>query len=623
MFDIVEYLESHDCEIKNAGADNIHTHCFFCDEDTNKAGRLYINVDELGDKYGLGFCFLCNTRTNINGIRRNFGDTPLDSGEITLELPKVNAVVDYATELYHQKLMDTPDAFNFLNNDRGLSEQTIISARLGWAPGGSFIHSELVKQFSPEEILEAGLTNKFSQDFFREEITIPYLHYGRAFYLRGKKIGGKYRGVSGMPVSLYGTDSIIGADTVLATEGELCCLHLQQLGFNAVGVPGAQTWKNEWDEYFEEVKRLYIVFDADKAGKAGAEKLSKHVGSKSRIVELPKKGIDVEDFIVKLGKNREDIDYLLSKSRGGILITVQEAFSRWTEVEGNPNRQGLVFNVSSLDASVNHGLLPGQVLTVIAKTGVGKTAYSVNMLHRMRMIKPDLSVMFLSLEQTRNEMFDRFHKVHTFYDPTATPADTVQYWNDNLMLVDKNMVSQPEFEDSIYQFTYETNKDLDIAIVDYLGYFARGSRGSSEYERITNAIMDIKAVAKETQIAIVDLHQSNRSGEFGKELSADQGKGSGGIEETSDMMLTMWSPDNQKDADPENNTGQVIQRLVKNRNGPAGTLIKYQWAPLTMAMVPLTDVQYLQRAINERQYAAAGDTWQEAIKRHRGGGLKL
>lgn len=623
MFDIVEYLESKDCEIKNAGADNIHTHCFFCDEDTNKAGRLYVNVDELGDKYGLGFCFLCSTRTNVNGIRHHFGDAPLDSSEVTLDVSKTNAVVNFATELYHQRLMDTPEAFEFLNNERAFTEQTIVSARLGWAPGGSFLHGELVKEFSPEEILESGLTNKFSQDYFREEITIPYLQYGRAYNMRGKKIGGKYRGLPGVSVSLYGTDSIIGSETVVITEGEFCSLHLQQLGYDSIGVPGAQTWKTEWDEYIEEAKRCYVIFDTDKPGKAGAEKLSKHVGSRTRIVELPKKGIDIEDFIVKLGKNREDVDYLLAKSKGGILITVQEAFNRWTEVEGNPNRQGLVFNIQSLDASVNHGLLPGQVLTVISKTGVGKTQFSVNMLHRMRMVNPDLSVMFLSLEQTRNEMFDRLHKVHTFYDPTATPADTVQYWDNNMMLIDKNMVTEPEFEDSIYQFVYETGKDLDIGVVDYLGYFARGSRGSSEYERITNAIMDLKAVAKETQISMLVPHQSNRSGEFGKELSADQGKGSGGIEETSDMMLTMWSPDNQKDSDPENNTGQVIQRLVKNRNGPAGTLIKYQWAPLTMAMVPITDIQYLQRAINERSYAAAGDTWQECLARHRGGGLKL
>lgn len=957
MLDIVEYLESKNLEVFRQGSDNVHTHCFFCDEDTDKAGRLYVNVNEDSEKFGLSYCFLCNHSTNLNGLLRHFGDDPINED---IPAPEFSPILEEATQFYHECLMNNVEAFDFLVEERGLSEQTIISARLGWAPGGSELHGHLIKSFSPEELLESQLTNRFSQDFFKEEIIIPYLDYGRTYNIRGKKIGGKYRGLPNTGVSLYGTDSVIGEKTVLITEGEFCALHLQQLGFHAVGVPGAQTWKDDWHDVLEEVMRAYILFDNDKAGKAGAEKLSAKLGPKSRVVEVPKKGYDIEDYIVKLGKNKEDIDYLLSKAKGGILVTVDDAFSRWREIEGNPNIQGLKFNVDSLDLNMNHGLLPGQLITLISKTGVGKsqpvssllpspngpikmgdisigdrvfgadglpvevigvydrgyldtyrvtfsdktfldvgadhiwsvskrtgrsrsfsvwenkttlelegdlkyrrefkwiipltkpveyekrvlpiepytlgaviangnttqsstqlttpdrdvasrcrsegydltlindqtdgvceryiirntigkfrsigltvkssekfiprdyltssvdqrvallqglmdgdgssrasqqrrsvyyfttsiklaanmielvnslggtatmskdnrssgsgnttyrlnimmphgiypfsskrknlkvnstyktnpkraivsiekvgteehrcikvnaddslylgsynytvthnTAFMVNMIHRMKMVRPDLRIMFFSLEQTRNEIFDRMHKINCFYNPTAQPIDTADLWRDGFLMVDKNMIKEDDVVDSIYQFAYELGEVPHLFIMDYLGYFARGCRGNSEYERTTNAVMDLKAICKDMQVVGFAPHQANRSGRFGEELAADQAKSSGAVEETSDVLISMWSPDAKEGIRDEDKTGEVHQRIKKNRNGPANMIARYQWAPLTMAMVPLEDINYVNRAAKERKYAAAGDTLEQALMRHAGGGIDL
>lgn len=964
MLDVVEYLESKGSEVFQQGSDNVHTHCMFCDEDTEKAGRLYVNVNEDSEKFGLSYCFLCNHSTNLNGLMRHFGDDPVEEDVPAVEF---SPVLEEATKFYHECLLNNPEAFNWLVEERGFDEQTIISARLGWAPGGSKLHGHLIQRFTPEEIQESGLVlNRFSHDFFREEVIIPYLDYGRTYNMRGKKIGGKYRGLPGKSVSLYGTDAIIGEKKALITEGEFCALHLQQLGFSAVGVPGAQTWKDEWDDVIEEVMRAYVVFDSDKAGKAGAEKLSTKLGPKSRVVDIPKKGYDVEDYIVKLGKNKEDIEYLLSKAKGGIVVSVDEAFSRWREVEGNPNVQGLKFNIDALDLNMNHGLLKGQLITLISKTGTGKqnphstiiptpigdrrfgdlevgdevfglngkptkvlaiheqgvtdayritfsdgtsvlaglehlwevvsrgggerkwiakevlttkqimdnglrcgyrdkeyryripmvspvqyedaklfippytmgaliangdtkshspivrtpdedvwrrikdegvdaspfksysgacpgtrirgsakhlryygldvksgdkfipydyligsvaqrvallkglmdgdgsnpstygdhhkrclryhttssrlandfirlvnslggtatvasqerigdsgrpysdislnimlpkeirdglftdrkegedsvrhvhvphraivsiekeskvnqrcitvdspdslyaitenyimthnTAFMVNMLQRMKMVKPDLKVMFFSLEQMRNEIFDRMYKTHRFYEPTIQPVDTAEWWRDSLLMVDKNMIREEEVLDSIYQFTYEMGEPPDLFIMDYLGYFARGCKGNSEYERVTNAVMDLKAICKDVQSVGFAPHQANRTARFGEELSADQAKSSGGVEETSDVVMTMWTPDAREGVSDEDKTGEVWQRIKKNRNGPANMQARYQWAPLSMAMVPLNDIRYLERAKRERKYAAAGDTFEEAMVRHADGG---
>ena len=610
--DLKEYLESKNCEVTVRGEENVSTHCFFCDEDKNKAGRLYVNNSPDSDKYGLFFCFLCNESGNVNKIRRHFGDEPIDiSSDV-----EYNPVIEAAASYYEAKLLENVEAYRYLMEERGFTEDTIKSARFGWADGGLVNH--LIKHFKTEDIKSSGLVTAVGEDFFRDEIIIPYLHYGKAFQLRSKKIGGKYRSAPGSKMMLYGIDHLIGEKTAIITEGELCALHLQQLGFAAVGVPGANTWKADWLELFDEAKRIYVIYDSDKAGKAGAENVASKVGPRSRIVSLPQKNIDIEDYIVKYSHNIDDVSFLLRKAKGGILVSVHEAVERWQEIEGNPDVTGIRFNVPRLDSEMNFGLLPGQVMTMIAKTNSGKSLMSINFFERIKMLNPDIKILYISLEQTRNEWFERANRIHNFYEPGASIVDVENFWSNNFFLVDKNRISEEELYDSIEQFEYETGSMPDIVCIDYLGYYARGVEGASEYDRTTNAIMNLKAVAKELQVSMIVPHQSNRTGDFGKELRADMAKSSGAIEETSDILLSLWNTA-QKDQDQQqqnpDDDGAIFQRILKSRNGRVNGLARYTFCPLTLAMVPDDDVEYHKRALFERQCFLAGDNYQTFIGR--------
>src|SRR5690606_13395167 len=107
-----------------------------------------------------------------------------------------------------------------------------------------------------------------------------------------------------------------------------------------------------------------------------------------------------------------------------------------------------------------------------------------------------------------------------------------------------------------------------------------------------------------------------------KELEADQGRGAGTVEETSDLMLALWAPDQAAGLTEDQKRGQVHQKILKSRNGGVGTFIPYQFAPLTLAMVPLDDPLY-ERALQERMYASAGDNWKQAVTRHKTGSMRL
>lgn len=614
MLDIVEYLEEKGHWVKQKGSRNVHTHCPVHGEDVTAPGRLYINVDENDDKWGLWTCFRCGAKGGINALRQHFGDAPLEG----VEAEKYNHLYQIAANYYSCALFDHPEAYEYLTQARGLSDDTIVQARIGWCDGGLANHLREAGHLQ-EDMQASGLVDRYGQDTYRNQLCIPYLSYGNVTQLRFKPLGQKTVSMWEVPTEMYGVDSIIGEDTVVIAEGEIDQLTLRQMGFPAVGIPGALSWKQAWTEHLEDVKRFYIIYDSDGAGKRGAEKVAAALGPRARIVEMPKKKIDVNDWYVKHGKRREDFDYLFSKAKGGLLVTVQEAYERWTEIEGNDRLAGLRTNIDPLDRAMHFGLLPGQVMTLLARTGVGKSIWSINLFHRMRMANPDVKILFASLEQGRNEWFERAHRIHNFYEPGATVVDTINYWKDNILILDKNRITDEELEDSIDQYSYDLGKVPDLICVDYLGYYARSFPGN-EKEKTIAAIMGLKSMAREYGTVIYTPHQANRTGQLGGEVSLEMAKDSSAVEETSDLMLTVWAPDHR--IGNEENTGEIYQKLVKSRNGGVGSQFRYQYAPLTLAMVPIEDPLY-RRALAEKNWAAAGDNWKEAVERHKTGSTSL
>jgi 5S rRNA maturation endonuclease (ribonuclease M5) len=614
--EIKEYLEEKGCSVRDRGVDHISTHCVFCNEEDTKQGRLYINNDENSDKYGVYFCFLCGSKGGINQLRAHFGDEPLDIDNYV----EANPIVDIAAQYYFEKLLENKEAYNYLTKDRGLSDETIVRARLGWADGSLCTHL-LQKGFTAEEIQDTKLVNKYGEDTFDSHIIFPYMEYGRAIQLRGKPIGGKTMSTSQPQALPYGLDSMIGEDTVIIAEGEIDTLTLQQFGYPCIGVPGVHTFKEGWEEYLEGIKRIYIMFDPDKDGKAGAEKLATRLGTRVRVVELPKAKVDVNEYFVKYGKEKEDFDYLIRKAKGGILISVDECYEEWLDVEGNPDNKGLLFGYDALDNAFERSLMVGQVMSMIARTGNGKTIFTINLLQRMKLMKPDIKILFLSLEQTRNEWFERAYRINNFYYPGMTPLENRDFWKNNIYIIDKNRVSEDQLVDSIEQFQYEMGEIPDLVVVDYLGYYARSFPGTSDKEKVSAAIMGGKEIAKEYKTRMFFPHQANRTNQLGTRLSVDQAKDAATVEETSDIMLTLWRPDQHEGATPED-SGKVMQEIVKTRQGGFGTLISYVYCPLTFAMIPTSDILYAQ-AIAERQYAMAGDSFEQAVERHITGNMNI
>ena len=123
----------------------------------------------------------------------------------------------------------------------------------------------------------------------------------------------------GAHAELYGWDRVLAnPEQIILCEGEFDRLALESRGFAAVtSTGGALTFRLTWAEAFREIPQVYICFDNDSPGQAGAERVARLI-PRARLVRLPDEvgdGGDVTDFFVRLGRSREEFVRLLEAAQ--------------------------------------------------------------------------------------------------------------------------------------------------------------------------------------------------------------------------------------------------------------------------------------------------------------------
>jgi KaiC/GvpD/RAD55 family RecA-like ATPase len=579
---VEDYLTGKGWQFKRSGYE-LHGACFFCGEDPHKRGRLYVNVEDSSDgPSGKFMCHLCGTKGNLITIMKHFGDkfeTPKDTDD-SYGSYAVSNVWNAATLYYQNALKGRPDVVDWLREKRGLSDETIERFKLGWAGGGLRLHL-LQSGHRLEDMQKTGLVDAQGRDFLIAHVTIPYEVGGDTVQIRGKDMGGKYMSPRGGKVRMFNVNSSWGTEECFITEGEFDCILLEQLGFKSVGVPGAQTWQQSWSAQFTDLKRVYVCFDNDAAGITGREKVLTALGSKAKVVTLPV-GVDVTDYFVTEKHSKEDFESLVRVGTLGLLRTVEDAYKEWLEAS---TASGINLGWGRFDKALGKGFMEAQLMVLLAKTGTGKTIWLINTFQRLAMVNPDAKILFVSLEQTADEWFERACRIYRFYNPEAGNEDAVDYWKDRIMIVDRNSVKEVELEETIDNYVTNFGCKPDVIGVDYLGYWARGFRGEA-YERTTAAIMSLKRIAKDYRVRIIAPHQVGRSGRSGEELASDMARDSGSVEETADFVMGLWRPDNKAGNAQQPNDWIVNVDLLKSRHGNGGVRLVYRLAPYSLALVP-------------------------------------
>jgi KaiC/GvpD/RAD55 family RecA-like ATPase len=596
--DLVGYLVSKGVQPHRAAGAEVRVHCMFCiDGDPKGRGKLYLNTETW-----LWDCKRCGETGNRKKLMNHFGDedTLTHAGldpAVRLRILKETA------DIAHDMLLGNEEMLEYLLS-RGLSPETIERRKYGYVPRNVGLSHMLPsrEKFTYKDLIGTGLILLNGSEFFNHHILIPFYSHGQVVQIRAKQPEGKYLTLGGDAVRLYNQDALHGALDAFVTEGEFDADMVEQAFMESglprlqstavVGLSGASAWPDGLVESFDGCRRVFIGLDPDEMGKRHAEKLAKEIGNRARVLRLPEElpKCDWTDFLKpKSEKNPHgghtwrDVQRLMAEAdlSGKRMFSVSDAHAKWDK--RNESAPGLKLGWASMDAILRPGLKPGQVLIPLAKTGTGKSVFMSNIAHNLA----DRFVLYVSLELTAEEIFEHLRRIHRFWFPAATEDERDLYYA-NLRIVDQNRIGKGDLKEYIQEYTDLVGRKPEVVMVDYLQYYSRGFRGD-QYTRVSDATMELKAVAKEDACVMIVPSQVNRGAEDGKPLTADDARDSGVIEETGDFVMSLFRPDQQvnKDGEMAMQTGAFNAGVLKSRHGGKGRVFNLKMSLMSLAIVDL------------------------------------
>ncbi len=209
---------------------------------------------------------------------------------------------------------------------------------------------------------------------------------------------------------------------------------------------------------------------------------------------------------------------------------------------------------------------PSQVVTIIGATNVGKTTVAMNIALANATIGRDKLVIFFNLEIDQNEIYERLLQME--YDLFTFEVEKA-FQNNNKDLLEKfeqvgdkfknfiSVIGRVSVEDIVpftkaVEATY--HKEAGLIIVDHLG-LVKNEKYTDEYARTTDNAMKLKEIAISLQIPVLNLSQTSRADvkNNDKGLNLYSGKGSGEVENSSQIVITidkLDGRDNAMKADP-------------------------------------------------------------------------
>lgn len=267
-------------------------------------------------------------------------------------------------------------------------------------------------------------------------------------------------------------------------------------------------------------------------------------------------------------KLREAIlDTGLNKSTS---IGMREAVNLYTnELDRRLAKLDPVFGTGfeTLDKICSGGLRPGQLITIGARTSKGKSSMLLQM--ALSIAANGGRVLFHSQEMSIAEMLDRVVSLNSSLSVGQVRVTNKKHLPEILESVGKfsslpiRWGNQKAFGMDAFAADIEREKP-DVLVVDYLQRIPVGHRDNraAHYSDVANGL---KTMALQNKTVIITASQLSRSVEVRDDHTptlADL-KESGGIEEASDIVLLVHTPEE----DLMNGTRDGHLLVAKNRNG--------------------------------------------------------
>ncbi len=232
------------------------------------------------------------------------------------------------------------------------------------------------------------------------------------------------------------------------------------------------------------------------------------------------------------------------------------------------------------------GYLPGQLITIGARTSVGKSVIATQ--SAISACVANKSVLLFSLEMSETEVIDRMISAMSNVELGALRTrsldnketedfdSAIDRFRDFKIDIDENPAVTIEYIKNRATRKAQSSEGLDMIIIDYLQLVTHDKRGASREQVVAEMSREMKKLAKQLQVPIMILAQLNRESKDEDEERLPQIsdiRESGAIAADSDVILLIHRKLTTDAIDPK-----ALFIIGKNRNGQPGKKISVDCA---------------------------------------------
>lgn len=225
----------------------------------------------------------------------------------------------------------------------------------------------------------------------------------------------------------------------------------------------------------------------------------------------------------------------LDKEGRGLSSSVRDILQR-----SDRSLKGVPFRCHPRIDNTVHGFRLGQVLGLVAGSGVGKTAFALNKFRWFAQNNPDYHHFFVPLEQPANEIADRWKTMCGTDTSLHEKIHVLSNYDD-----DGNFrhLSFDEIREYITEFQKNTGHKIGCVVIDHIGALKKKGK-DGENQDLMEICHAMKSFAISTNTFLVMQSQSSRekAGIGDLELNKDAAYGTMYFEAYCDYLVTLWQP---------------------------------------------------------------------------------
>jgi len=225
---------------------------------------------------------------------------------------------------------------------------------------------------------------------------------------------------------------------------------------------------------------------------------------------------------------------------------------------------------------------PEDLIVVAARSGIGKTAFTLQLVSHIAEIGHSVGV--VSLEMSEDQLAVRMIAERAMVNMTALKSGSVddeswskiEAYKTSLSGIKAVFCDRPNMTFSKMRFLakrWKRQYNIEILFIDYLQLLDLGESSRARHEEVAKISKGLKQLAKELQIPIVALAQLNREAAEGRP-GMHQIRESGAIEQDADTAILLHQTISKEDESKNKHATVIPYDLIidKNRQGRTGSI---------------------------------------------------